>query len=352
MRLRNIAGSEELIAGSIYVCSQPEIYRGKWNSFFQNENPIHIEIGMGKGKFITEMARMHPDINYIGIDKYSSVLCRAVQKLDHDKLMKPDTVSDREGFNNLTLICMDASDVTKVFGQGEIDRIYLNFSDPWPKERHAERRLTSHKFLTLFETILCEEGILEFKTDNEVLFRFGLAELEPVGWKIDKVTYDLHHNQEMMIANVMTEYEEKFSSLGNPIYKFIASHCCRRKNNPLPEKDLFDGIRSKRMELMIKEDNFQKEVLESNIPVLVDFYADWCGPCKMMGPVISGLAKEYSGRCKITKCNIDNEMALASRYRVLSIPTIIIFKNGRPEKTIVGAVSKKELVEKLEQALG
>ncbi len=371
MRLRNVTGSEELIAKSIYVCNQPETYRGNWNSFFKNENPIHIEIGMGKGKFITEMAKRHPDINYIGIEKYSSVLCRAVQKLEQSELAKSDIasdmvssqISDKAELKNLVLICTDAFDIANIFGQGEVDRIYLNFSDPWPKERHSDRRLTSHSFLDLYKTILNETGRLEFKTDNESLFRFGLNELLPSDWIKEAVTFDLHRDPNMATGNVTTEYEEKFSAMGKPIFKFVASkHHSEyhgERKNPLSkntmgnkENEVNYNKRSIDMELMIKEDNFQKEVLESDIPVLVDFYADWCGPCKMMAPVIAGLAKDYTGRCKIAKCNIDDEMELAGRYRVLSIPTIIIFKNGKPENIIVGAVSKKELVEKLEQALG
>ncbi len=211
MRLRNVTGSEELIAKSKYICMQPETYQGKWNSFFQNENPIHIEIGMGKGRFITDMAKLHPNINYIGIEKYSSVIYRAVQKLD------------QEDIPNLRLICMDARDLANVFGREEVSKIYLNFSDPWPKDRHAKRRLPSRTFLQLFDVILKKEGKLEFKTDNEKLFRFAEEEIGPAGWKAEKITYDLHHDPEMMTGNVMTEYEEKFSSLGNPIYKYIIS---------------------------------------------------------------------------------------------------------------------------------
>ncbi len=400
MRLRNVTGSEELIANSIYVCNQPETYRGRWYSFFKNENPIHIEIGMGKGKFITEMARRHPDINYIGIDKYSSVLCRAVQKLEQNDLRKSDLTtgirlsresdlipdlrlsresnrtnqdsdqkSGRKEIKNLVLICTDARDLERVFGQGEIDRIYLNFSDPWPKVRHAERRLTSQRFLALYKAILNDTGRLELKTDNKSLFLFGLSELEPADWKKEAVTYDLHRDPAMAPGNVTTEYEEKFSSMGNPIFKFVASKAYnqfrREKSGLFSDKNLMDKKdimnnqesnvnyqkRSNYMELMIKEDNFQTEVMESDVPVLVDFYADWCGPCKMMSPIIAGLAKEYSGRCKVAKCNIDDEMELAGRFHVLSIPTIIIFKNGEPENIIVGTVSKKDLVEKLEQAL-
>lgn len=348
MRLRNVTDSEKKIAKSRYICTQPEEYRTKWNSFFQNENPIHIEIGTGKGKFIIEMARRHPNVNYIGIERYSSVIYRAVQKIEkiclenERNLAEGISPEEEKGIPNLLLICMDAKDLEKVFGEEEVAKIYLNFSDPWPKERHAKRRLPSCAFLKRYEKILKKEGNLEFKTDNEKLFRFAEEELIPANWKKDQVTYDLHHDLEMAAGNVMTEYEEKFSALGKPIYKYVISRVFTK---------VADTKGEKKMELVFKMNNFEKEVLESDIPVVVDFYADWCGPCKMMAPVIAGLAEEYSDRCKVGKCNVDEEMELASRYHVLSIPTIIIFKNGEPRETIVGAVSKNELVGKLEQVL-
>ncbi|MDR2889892.1 MAG: tRNA (guanosine(46)-N7)-methyltransferase TrmB [Lachnospiraceae bacterium] len=229
MRLRNVTGSEQIIAKSNYVCCQPEQLRGKWYSFFQNENPIHIEIGMGKGKFITKMAKLNPSINYIGIEKYSSVLYRAVQKIDKDEQSSVVAVKDdndghkRREYPNLVFICMDAREITAVFDEGEVKRIYLNFSDPWPKDRHAKRRLPSREFIGLYDKILSADGRLEFKTDNEGLFRFAMDEVTPAGWQTDQVTWDLHHDPIMVEANVMTEYEEKFAAKGNPIYKYIIS---------------------------------------------------------------------------------------------------------------------------------
>lgn len=211
MRLRNITGSREVIAESIYVVQeavQPEC-PGMWKEIFGNDNPIHIEIGMGKGKFIHTMAKEHPDINYVGIEKYSSVLLRAIQKMEKEELP------------NLKFLRMDAEDITKVFGPGEVDKIYLNFSDPWPKDRHAKRRLPSREFLARYDVILKKEGRLEFKTDNRELFDFAVEELEPAGWKAEFVTYDLHGSAAFMEGNVMTEYEEKFSAMGNPICKYI-----------------------------------------------------------------------------------------------------------------------------------
>jgi len=211
MRLRNITGSREVIAASPYVVPEAELFNcpGTWNTIFGNDRPIHIEIGMGKGKFLHTMAKQNPDINYIGIEKYSSVLLRAIQKLEADEVP------------NLKLIRMDAEDIAKVFGKGEVDKIYLNFSDPWPKDRHAKRRLPSRQFLEKYDVILKKDGRLEFKTDNKDLFDFAVEELEPAGWKAEVITYDLHGDAELVRGNVMTEYEEKFSSMGNPIFKYV-----------------------------------------------------------------------------------------------------------------------------------
>ena len=157
------------------------------------------------------MARLHPDINFIGIEMYDSVLLRAVQKREQME----------EELSNLYFIRMDARNLPEVFAQGEVDRIFLNFSDPWPKERHAKRRLTSRQFLERYDQILAEDGQVEFKTDNRGLFEFSLQEVEGTKWQLLASTFDLHHESEMVRGNVMTEYEEKFSSMGNPIHKMI-----------------------------------------------------------------------------------------------------------------------------------
>lgn len=209
MRLRNVTGSREVIADSRFVIHEPEKQKGKWKEIFENEHPIHIEIGMGKGRFMMDMAQAHPDINYLGIEKYSTVLLRAIQKMEQQELP------------NLRFIRMDAEDICEVFEKEEIAKIYLNFSDPWPKDRHAKRRLPSKEFLARYDQFLQKDGRLEFKTDNQALFDFALEELEPAGWKLEAVTRDLHHDEKMCEGNIMTEYEEKFSSMGNPIYKYI-----------------------------------------------------------------------------------------------------------------------------------
>ncbi|MCR5108776.1 MAG: tRNA (guanosine(46)-N7)-methyltransferase TrmB [Lachnospiraceae bacterium] len=210
MRLRNITGSKEFIAKNRFVIHDIDKHKGTFGrDIFGNDNPIRTEIGMGKGQFLYTLAKMNPQINYIGIEKYSSVLLRAIQKQEEKELL------------NLRFIRMDAEYICDVFDEGEIDRIYLNFSDPWPKDRHAKRRLPSEAFLARYKHILKEKGIVEFKTDNRTLFDFALESIDENDWIILASTFDLHKNEEMMKENVMTEYEEKFSSIGNPICKYV-----------------------------------------------------------------------------------------------------------------------------------
>ena len=213
MRLRNIPGADEVVNNSPYCINQPVKLKGKYKSeLFNNDNPLYIEIGMGKGQFITTLAKQNPDINYIGIERYTSVLLRAIQKVEEEEIP------------NLRFICFDAAEILDIFACHEVDRIYLNFSDPWPKDRHAKRRLTSSTFLNRYNSILALDGHIEFKTDNKDLFDFSVEEINNhLLWKLDAVTYDLHNDPVMNEGNVMTEYEEKFSSQGNPIFKLIAS---------------------------------------------------------------------------------------------------------------------------------
>ena len=214
MRLRNITGSREIIGQSPFVLHDPEQLKGRFaKEVFGNDHEIHIEIGMGKGRFIMEMATLHPEINYIGIEKYSSVLLRAIQKMEQLETPLP----------NLYFIRMDAETITEVFDHNEIAKIYLNFSDPWPKDRHAKRRLTSQRFLARFAHIIKDDSLIEFKTDNRELFEFSLAEAPAAGWEIIASTFDLHNDEELCAGNIMTEYEEKFSALGHPICKYIIS---------------------------------------------------------------------------------------------------------------------------------
>lgn len=211
MRLRNVKGSRDEIARNDYVIKNPENHRGSWKEFLGNDRPVHIEIGMGKGKFLMELAARNPEINYIGIEKYSSVLVRALEKVEEAPL------------ENVHFIRMDAEYIPMVFAGGEVDQIYLNFSDPWPKDRHAKRRLTSRQFLSRYDQILKDKGKIIFKTDNRDLFDFSLEEVELADWTLDLCTFDLHHSQ-YLPGNVMTEYEEKFVKKGNPICKMVIHH--------------------------------------------------------------------------------------------------------------------------------
>ena len=206
MRLRHIKGCEEFVANSPCTINDPESHKGRWQETFARRQPLHIEIGMGKGRFIRQMAALHPDINYLGIEIYESVMQKAIERLGE----KPD---------NLFLLCMNAEILEDVFAAGEVERIYLNFSDPWPKVRHEHRRLTSPRFMAIYDKVLAADGTVEFKTDNEGLFDYSLEAIPQAGWRIIWQTRDLHS---LDIDNVETEYEEKFSAKGNPIYKLIA----------------------------------------------------------------------------------------------------------------------------------
>lgn len=211
MRLRNIKGSKEFIEASPYVIQEPEKLKGKWSSLFHNNHPIHIEIGMGKGQFIHELAAANPDINYIGIEMYSSVLYRALEKRAETEL------------ENLFFLRFDAKYLADIFDHGEVSRIYLNFSDPWPKDRHAKRRLTSAGFLAIYNDILTSDGFIQFKTDNRDLFDFSVETVEESAlWNINEITYDLHHS-EFLEGNIMTEYESRFVAEGKPICRFVIS---------------------------------------------------------------------------------------------------------------------------------
>jgi tRNA (guanine-N7-)-methyltransferase len=209
MRLRNIRGSREAVAEDQYVVHEPEQMKGKWNTLFQNNNPVHVEIGMGKGRFIMEHALLNPNINYIGIEKYSSVLLRALEKRKQTEL------------SNLYFLRFDAQYLNEIFDKDELSLIYLNFSDPWPKDRHAKRRLTSKEYFGRYDQCLKKDGEVIFKTDNRELFDFSLVEVKEAGWLLKEVTFDLHHS-EFLQGNVATEYEERFVAEGKPICRMIA----------------------------------------------------------------------------------------------------------------------------------
>ena len=208
MRLRNIPGADERIDGSIFVVHEPEGHQGQWKSeVFASKGPLFVEIGCGKGMFLTEMAKRHPEHNYLGIEKMSSVLLRAVQKVES---LDPAP-------QNLFFMRFDAEHIQDIFGEGEVDGIFLNFSDPWPKDRHHKRRLTSREYLARYEKILKPGAAVEFKTDNAGLFDFSLEEAAAAGWEVVMQTRDLHKSH-YAADNIMTEYERKFSLEKHCIY--------------------------------------------------------------------------------------------------------------------------------------
>lgn len=207
MRLKHVRGADAIIDKGVYYVANPELYKGNWHELFQNDNPIHVEIGMGKGDFIIENALRYPNINFIGIEKYDSVIVRAIQKSNELEL------------NNLKIVRMDANYLADIFEQ-EIAVIYLNFSDPWPKERHAKRRLTSPIFLELYEKVFAVDNHIIMKTDNNLLFDYSLASLVDFGYDIVYSTRDLY--REDVTNNIATEYEKKFVKLGVPINKLEA----------------------------------------------------------------------------------------------------------------------------------
>ena len=206
MRLRKDPRAEQYIQESEIVISNPEEYKGKWNALFGNNNKLHVEFGMGKGGFIIELAKQNPHINYIGVERFETVVYKACKKAERE-----------EASSNLRYICYNVENCTDIFEKEEVDRIYLNFSDPWPKNRHANKRLTSHGFLKKYEYVLDPKGELHFKTDNKGLFEFSLNEISMSDWKMKNISLDLHASD--IEGNIMTEYEARFSAMGMPIYR-------------------------------------------------------------------------------------------------------------------------------------
>lgn len=204
MRLRKVKNAlEKINSNPLLVIQNPSEYKGKWKTIFKNNNPIYLEIGMGKGKFITTHALKKPNINYLGLEKEESVLVRAVERVMDNPLP------------NLLFIHEDAFLINTLFDEGEIDKIYLNFSDPWPKSRHAKRRLTCNTILNDYCRILAKDGTIELKTDNRKLFEYSLQEFTAKGLPIEKLSLNLHEDEEDIIT---TEYEDKFVLKGNVIY--------------------------------------------------------------------------------------------------------------------------------------
>ena len=198
MRLRNVKNAKDIVANSEYVIQSPVEYKGRFTELFSNKNPIRLEIGMGKGNFILDMAKKNPKINFIGVEKYQSIVCRAIEK------------AEKSNLSNVKFICVDAMELSNIFDK-EIDIIYLNFSDPWPKKRHAKRRLTSHLFLPIYDEIFKGEKVIIQKTDNVGLFESSIVSLSTYGYVIEDISMDLANTDR---DNSLTEYEAKFMGLG------------------------------------------------------------------------------------------------------------------------------------------
>ena len=206
MRLRNVKNKEKILNSSPFLVKNPKQYCGKWSTYFKNSNPIYIEIGMGKGKFIREHAMRYPDINFIGIEKYDSVVARCLPKISND-------------IKNLAVIRTDALELDQVFDH-EISRIYLNFSDPWPKKRHHLRRLSSKVFLEKYESIFISDNDIWMRTDNASLFCYSLMSFSEAHYVLKNLTFDLH--KQISDDFITTEYEDRFSNKGMPIYSVEA----------------------------------------------------------------------------------------------------------------------------------
>lgn len=207
MRLRHKPWAVEYInEHQDVIIPNPEDYKGKWHEVFGNDNPVHIEVGTGKGQFVLGMAKQNPNINYIGIELFDSVIVCALER-----------IVEAEKPANLRLLKVNGAKLQEYFAKGDVSRVYLNFSDPWPKKRHAKRRLTHEGFLKLYESVLIDNGEIHFKTDNRGLFEYSLVSMNQYGMRLNYVSLDLH--AEMPEDNIMTEYEEKFSAKGQPIYR-------------------------------------------------------------------------------------------------------------------------------------
>ena len=217
MRLRHIPGAEQMIEENPHVVHGAKEKKGTWQQIFGNDHPIRIEVGMGKGQFILEQASRNPDVNFVGIEKYSTVLLKAIRKREQMEL------------SNIYFLCEDARELAEIFGPGEVERIYLNFSDPWPKDRHARRRLTSPPFMAVYDQILQKDGRVEFKTDNRPLFDFSLTQFTRTGYRLSEVTNDLHRERDNVIQ---TDYEARFVAEGVKINRCVAT---KEPTIPQPE---------------------------------------------------------------------------------------------------------------------
>lgn len=205
MRLRRIPGTKEALTHyEDLVIMDPESNKGRWREFFGNDHPIHVELGMGKGQFISTLAAQHPEINYIGMEFREEMVHIAAKKMGNHR-------------GNVALLWFNVDNILEIFNPGELSRIYLNFSDPWPKKRHGKRRLTYRNYLAKYKKLFDNAGEIHFKTDNKDLFEFSLNEFGDSGFFLKNITLDLHNSE--FKGNVLTEYEKKFSQKGMPIYR-------------------------------------------------------------------------------------------------------------------------------------
>ncbi len=207
MRIRKKSWAQDELNTNRHIVHNPQEYKGKWADYFGNENPVYVEIGCGKGRFITQNAIVNPEVNYIGVERQSTIMAIAARHMEDD-------------ISNIALICGDVENLLDFFEVGELKRLYINFCDPWPKKKWAKRRLTHTNFLNLYQKLFGEEGEIFFKTDNRDLFEFSLNEFCKNDWKLSRISLDLHNSD--FEGNIMTEYEEKFSGRGMPIYRLEA----------------------------------------------------------------------------------------------------------------------------------
>ena len=209
MRLRRNPHAKERVREHPRVVMEPQRYAGRWRTHFGNNHPLHLELGTGKGRFLSRVCEISPEVNWIGVERVEEVLLQALIKADETEC------------ENLCFLWMDVNRLEEAFGEGEVDRIYLHFSDPWPKKRHAKRRLTDRTFLDQYRKVLRPDGEVLLKTDNQALFQFSMEEMEEAGYQIVEVSRDLHHSP-YAYGNILTEYEQKFSAKGLPIYYLLA----------------------------------------------------------------------------------------------------------------------------------
>ena len=298
MRLRNNPKAYEIMEENAdLVILKPEEHKGHYHDIFEINQPLYIEIGMGKGDFIYQNALKHPENNYIGIEKFPSVLAAAINKINKNQSLP-----------NLKLMHFDAIELENVFENGEIDHLFLNFSDPWPKKRHAKRRLTSSAFLDVYRRLLKKDGVIEFKTDNRGLFEYSLQSVTENNYHLDYVSLDLHNSPEAG-DNIMTEYERKFSVNG-PIYKMIISDC----------KEYEKAIQTKSIIL---------------------FTASWCPDCMFIKPFIGNVVKKYPN-FTFYSINRDYFIDLCQDLDILGIPSFVSYENGQETGRFVSKLRKTQ----------